>query len=388
MHTLCFFKLARPVSGKSPLSQLAAVTALSVGLLLSACQAKEPSATEALPDLTRVRNLTPAQQLREVSAAIGQDSTNAALYQRRARLYLTLRNGAAAASDASRVLLLDGPKPANYLLRAEARRAAGQLKGAQQDCEQAEQIGYEGAELPLLQGELAFIERKYQPAITYLNEALKKAPFEERAYFYKGMVYAETGDTTHAISSFQTASEQAPTMADAFSQLAAIYHARKDYATARQYIDAGLRASPDDGFLHYNAGVNLALQGRPDSSLTLFTRAAQLDSTLFLAHFNAAVLHYERDQFAQAARHLSAVLRRAPQSPPNARLMFADCLDRLGDYRGAVRQYATLAQADPADTRVTFRLFQVKSRRRQQVADSAAGRPSHVVRLDSLRKIR
>lgn len=357
-------------------------------LWLSACQAKEPPATESLPDLAHVQNLTPAQQVRELSAAIGQDSTNAALYQRRARLYLTLRNGPAAAMDADRVLRLDGPKPANYLLRAEARRAAGQLKGAQEDCQQAEQLGYDGPELSELQGELAFIERKYQVAINYLNEALKKAPFEERAYFYKGMVYAETGDTTQAISSFQTAAEQAPRMADAYSQLAAIYHARKDYVTARQYLDAGLRTSPDDGFLHYNTGVNLVLQHRPDSALTLFTKAAQLDSTLYLAHYNAAMLHYGRDAFGPAARHLSAVLRRAPQPPPNTRLLLADCLDRLGDYRGAVRAYETLARADPADTRVSFRLFQAKSRRRQQRADSVAGRPQRVFALDSLRKIK
>lgn len=362
--------------------------AAGAALLLSACQSKEPAATEPLPDLKQVRDLTPAQQLRELSAALEQDPTNAALYQRRARLNLTLRNHAAAVADADQVLKLDGATGPNYLLRAQARRAAGQLKTAQEDCVQAAQLGYEGPELPLLQGELAFIGRQYQPAINFLNDALKKAPFEERAYFYKGMVYAETGDTTRAISNLQTAAEQGPEMADAYNQLAALYNARKEYATARQYLDAGLRAVPDDGFLHYNAGVNLLLQQLPDSALKLFTRATQLDTTLYLAHYNAAVLHYQRDAFAPAVRHLRAVLRRAPQTPPNTRLLLADALDRLGQYRAASREYATLAEADPTDTRVSFRLYQVKTRLRQQQADSAAGRPSRVVNLDSLRKIK
>ncbi|MBC7449253.1 MAG: tetratricopeptide repeat protein [Hymenobacteraceae bacterium] len=357
-------------------------------LLLSACTGNEPAATEPLPDLQRIRNLTPAQQLHDVSAALEQDPTNAALYQRRARLYLTLRDGAAAVADADQVLKLGGATAPNYLLRAQAHRAAGRLKEAQADCQQAARLGYEGPELPTLQGELAFIEREYQPAINFLNEALKRGPFEERAYFYKGMVYAETGDTTRAISNFQTAAEQAPEMADAYSQLAAIYHARKDYKTARQYLDAGLRTSPEDGFLYYNAGVNLALQGRTDSALTLFTRATALDSTLYLAHYNVGVLRYQRDEFGPAARHLRAVLRRAPQSPPNTRLMLADALDRLGQYRAAVREYALLAQAEPVDPRVTFRLYQAKTRLRQQQVDSAAGRAPRVVRLDSLRKIR
>ncbi|MBC7446500.1 MAG: tetratricopeptide repeat protein, partial [Hymenobacteraceae bacterium] len=194
---------------------------LAAALLLSACQAKEPAASEALPDLKTVRNMTPAEQARDVSAAIEQDPTNVALYQRRAHLYLTLRNHEAALADAEQVIKLAGPSADNYLLRAQARRAAGRIKPAQDDCRQAEQLGLTGPELPLLQGELAFIEREYQVAITYFNEALKRSPFEERAYFYKGMVYAETGDTTRAVSAFQTATEQAPELADAFSQLAA-----------------------------------------------------------------------------------------------------------------------------------------------------------------------
>ncbi len=359
-----------------------------MALLLSACQAKEPAATEPLPNLQQVQNLTPAQQLRDVTAALEQDPASAALYQRRARLYLTLHNGAAAVADADQVLKLDGATAPNYLLRAQARRAAGQLKQAKEDCRQAAQLGYDGSELMVLQGELAFIDREYQAAINYLNEALKRAPFEERAYFYKGMVYAETGDTTRALSNLQTASEQAPEMADAFSQLAAIYHAKKDYKMARQYLDAGLRSSPSDGFLYYNAGVNLALQGRTDSALTLFTRATELDSTLYLAHYNVGVLRYQRDAFGPAARHLRAVLRLAPQAPPNTRLMLADALDRLGQYRAAVREYAAIAPVEPPDPRVTFRLYQAKTRLRQQQADSAAGRPSRVVNLDSLRKIR
>ncbi len=354
-----------------------------------ACESKEPAATERLPAIQKVENLTPAQQVREVTAALEQDPSNAALYQRRARLYLTLRNGKAAAADADQVIKLDGAKAPNFMLRAEARRAAGNLKGAREDCEQAAQLGFEGHELPQLQGELAFIERKYQPAIDFLNLALEKSPFEERAYFYKGMVYLETGDTTRAISSFQTAAEQAPEkMADAYSQLAGIYNAKGDYTTARQYLDAGLRTTPDDGFLNYNAGVNLALQGLTDSSEVVFKRAAQLDTSLYLARYNVAVAHYNRDEFAPAARNLRAVLRHTAAPPPNTRLMLADCLDRLGDTRGAIREYAALAKTDPADTRVSFRLYQAKIRRRQQQADSAAGRSERVVRLDSLRKIK
>ena len=362
---------------------------LAALLGLGACQSKEPAAaTEKLPDLQKVHNLTPSQQLREVSAAIDQDPANAALYQRRTLLNLTLRHGPAAVADAEQFLRLDGPKAPNYLLRAKAYFLVGNLKKAQADADEAADLSYDGADLPQLQGELAFVARRYQPAIEYFNEVLKKSPFEERAYYYKGMVYLETGDTTRAISNFQTATEQAPTMADAYSQLASIYNARRDFATARQYISAGLRTSPDDGSLYYNAAVGQALQARLDSALQLFTKAARLDTTQYLAHFNAAYLHYQRDEFALAVPHLRAVLRQAAAPPPNTRLLLADCLDRLGQYRAAAAEYARVAQAQPDDARLAYRVNAARARLRQQQADSLAGRPGRVIPLDSLRKIR
>ena len=326
--------------------------------------------------------------MRDVSALIARDSSNAALYQRRARLYLTLGQGTRAVADANRVMMLDGPKAASYVLRAQALRQAGRLKEAAADCEEAGELGYDEPDLPLLRGELAYIERRYQPAMDYLNEALKRSPFEEKAYFYKGLIYAESGDTARAISNLQTATEQAPNMADGFSHLAAIYNAKKDYATARQYLNAGLRLSPDDGFLYYNIGVNLVLQHLPDSAIQAFARAARLDTTLYLAHLNAGVLQYERNRFAPAARHLRTMLRLSPVPPPNTRLMLADCLDRLGQYRAAAREYAAAAKEEPGDARISQRLAAARSRFRQQQADSAAGRPSRVASLDSLRKIR
>ncbi len=377
------------LTSAAPLRRILLLPTLAGALWLSGCQSKEPVATEdQLPDTTKVRTLTPDEQIRDLTTAIKEQPGNVALFQRRARIYLTLNNGPAALADAERVVALEGSTPTSFLLRAQALRAVGKVKEALADCTQAQQLGYDGSDLPLLQGELSYIVRRYPDAIKYLNEALRKSQFEERAYFYKGMIYAETGDTAHAISNLQTASEQAPQFTDSFGQLAGIYNAKRDFKIARQYLDAGLRANPDDGFLHYNLGVNALLQKFPDSALTFFTRAAQLDTTLYLAHFNAAVLHYDRDEFAPAVKHLKAVLRRTSQPPAQTRLLLADSYDRLGAYRAAVGEYQKLVKEAPADTRLARRLQAATALLRQQQGDSAAGRTRPTIRPDSLRKIR
>lgn len=379
---LSFLRLFSAPAWRRPLVLGFACAALVV---TSSCRSKEESADDQIVSAKTVRELTPAEQVRELTASIERDPQNAALYGRRARLYLQMGNGPLAVPDAEQLLKLDGPKAANYLLRAQALRAVGKVKEALADCTQAEQMGYDGPELPLLQGEIFYILRKYQESIDYLNRALQKSQFEEKAYYYKGMVYAETGDTLRAISSLQTAVEQSPQFADAINQLAAIYNAKKDYATARTYLLSGMRARPDDGFLYFNLGNNILLQNLPDSALKMFTKATQIDSSLYLAHYNAAVLHYKRDEFADVVRHLRAVLRHTDKLP-STRLLLADSYDRLGQYRAAIRQYQTLVQADPADTRVARRLQVAQALQRQQLADSVAGRRTGA-RTDSLRKV-
>lgn len=362
--------------------------ALSTALLLwlPGCGGKEEVADQQVNPAT-VRTLTPREQVRELTGALAQQPTSVPLLLRRARLCLEIGDGPAALADAEQILKLDGAKAPNHLLHAQALRAVGKVREAQQAAALAEQAGYEGAELPLLQGELHYILREYQAAITDLNKALAKSQFEQRAYYYKGMVYAEIGDTARAISTLQTAVEQAPDFADAINQLAAIYNAKKDYKTARQYLLGGIRMKPDDGFFYYNLGSTTLLEKRPDSALKLFEQAARLDTTLYLAQYNAAILHYDRGEYAPVVKYMRAVLRRTDRLP-NSRLVLADAADRVGDARTAVREYGILTQKDPADTRLTFRLYQAKVRLRQQQADSLAGREPRAVRLDSLRKVR
>lgn len=53
-------------------------------------------------------------------------------------------------------------------------------------------------------GKYAYLIKDYDQALAFFNQGLGKDMFAADLYYYKGMTYKDKGDTTKAMSSFQT----------------------------------------------------------------------------------------------------------------------------------------------------------------------------------------
>jgi len=76
-------------------------------------------------------------------------------------------------------------------------------------------------------GELYFFVKQYENAFAKINQALKINENLAKAYYLKGNIYKEIGDTAKAISSLETAIEQDNKNYGAFLDLGLIYAAKK-----------------------------------------------------------------------------------------------------------------------------------------------------------------
>src|SRR5204863_8321405 len=98
------------------------------------------------------------------------------------------------------------------------------------------------AELKL--AELFLLLKKYQQSLDHADNALRIDKTNAKAYFIKGFMFKETGDTARAISSFQTAVEQNPGYFDAYIQLGNLL-TRKKNNLALNYYDHALQLNKD-----------------------------------------------------------------------------------------------------------------------------------------------
>ena len=174
---------------------------------------------------------------------IQQDSLNPSLYFKRAKLYREKEDFASAATDMYIVLSLDSTKHEYWLYTAQLFWDGGETNRAISALDRA--ISIDSANIPyyIAASRFLFIDSQYVPSLAYLNKALERDIFNPEIYFYKGMVYKETGQMDKAISSFQTAVEQDPTFYDAFVQLG-LLHRVKNPKLAEQYLNNALKNKP------------------------------------------------------------------------------------------------------------------------------------------------
>jgi tetratricopeptide (TPR) repeat protein len=259
--------------------------------------------TFSLPDLSKINRF------------ILNDPNNAKLYRIRSQILLDSGRYQEALSDARNALTLDPQDLYNFVVVGKAHRSLGHIDSALSACHTAEKLGFDDPDNQLLLGDLYLIVRRYKESLDYLNKALKKAPFEPRIYYLKGVVFWEKKDTAKALSNWQTSIEQDVNFGDGYARLASYYMEKKEYATAEQYLRSGLRLRPNDAFLYYDMGVFLYQKGFADSAINCYETAIRLDDRLYLAKENLAFLLYRKGKNEEVISLLNSALPLDSKNP-------------------------------------------------------------------------
>ena len=196
--------------------------------------------------------------------------------------------------------------------------------------------------------------RSYDPALKRINDALRLDDRLEEAYFLKGRLYLETGDTLTAASSFQTAVEVAPERYDAYIQLGLLYAAAHD-DLALEYFGTARTLRPNSIEAIYDEAMYLQEHGTSDGTryaqaLSLYDRILSLDTANASAAFNKGFVHLEYlGQYDSASFWFDEAIARLPyyhQAHYNKGL----ALESMGDNSGALAAYNAALSFDPAYT--------------------------------------
>lgn len=231
-------------------------------------------------------------ELKAVNAALLNDVNNDSLYNRRAIIYLQLRQLPEAVSDAQRAINLDSTKSRNYLTLADVYFAQNSTRMAKELLEKVAKKFPNDTECLLKLAELYYLVQKYQEAIDFVNKALKINENIAKAYYIKGSVYRESGDTTRAISSLQTAIEQDAQMANAYNDLGVIYAARKN-PLAMQYYENAIQLEPSRSDAKYGRAKLLQDIGKIDDATKEYEAMIKSDASCFKCYYNLGALQLE-----------------------------------------------------------------------------------------------
>lgn len=96
-----------------------------------------------------------------------------------------------------------------------------------------------------------YMYEKYEPAMQAIERALKIAPGDPRATFYKASILRVQGKLDEAAQLFEQVATQFPRLRDAHRELAYIYYEKQDYERSRREYEALQQVDPDDLAGHY-----------------------------------------------------------------------------------------------------------------------------------------
>lgn len=318
---------------------------LTVLILMSAC--------DNTPADTKVqKKVEPRNQqdgIGKLTDEILADPNNPNLYVKRAMAYQKQQLFDLAIRDVERAIVIDETTSYFHQLLGEVYFNSGDLKASRLSLEKAVNFDSENTEALLKLGEVNFLQRRYDEGLKSINDALRVNDKLAQGYFLKGYIYKELGDTTYAVSSFQTATEVNPDHYGAYMELGNIL-AHKGDPLALEYFETALKIKPSSAEALYNKGMFLQSGAKYDEALATYRELISVDSDNFLGYYNTGFIYMvELSAFDTAMAYFDTVLTLDP-TYIDAYYNKGLCLEEMSQEDEAVQVYTDILEVDPQYT--------------------------------------
>ena len=287
-----------------------------------------------------------APELKAVNQKIMDNPNDGHLYIERAKLYLKYKQLEDAINDAKRAIRIDSTQAEFYITQADIFFAANETKNCKDVLEKVVAKFPTNIDGLLKLGELFYFVKQYEYAFAKINQALKINPNLAKAYYLKGNIYKETGDTAKAISSLETAIEQDNKNYGAFLDLGLIYASRKN-GIALEYYDNAININPLSSEALYAKAKLLQDLDKIDESIIVYNRILQNDSLHVFSLYNLGAIELEHHKNVDKA--LGYFNKAIHANPKYAEAYFARgvCYQELKDKNNAMADYSMCLQLKP-----------------------------------------
>lgn len=274
-------------------------------------------------------------------------------------------------------LTLDSLRPEFYLYAAELFKKTAEPQRGLALMQKAIRTDSMNTVFYVKAAELAYIDTtvkgNYRIALDYLNAAIEKDPQNADIYFYKGTIFKEVGDTTKALSAFQTATELNPKFYNAYVQIGLLLKAKKD-KNAEKYFDNAIKVSekPEDalyakanllkeeGVRLYNANQDAKSRETLCRAVESFKKVIDVNYKNVEAYMGTGFCYYQMDSLEEAYRYYEMATKIEP-TYAGAYFSKGLCAEDLGKKKEAMNLYQTCLNIDPTFKRAEEHLKKLQS---------------------------
>lgn len=317
--------------------------ALPAIILLGACNgtAKKEKETAVVSDSIIAKYNSP--ELKRVNDLLKASPSNADLYIQRGKIYMQLKDFEAAIGDGMRAMKIDSLKDAPYLMLTDAYFYSNKTRQAKEILERCVKNIPTSTDGFLKLAELYFYVKKYQESINCINSALKLDETIAKGYFLKGMCYKESGDTSLAISSFQTACEQDNQYYDAYVETGRLLGAKKNLL-AVEYFNNALKIDPKSTEVVYMIAKFYQDCGKTKEAVDAYNKLLAMDKENKNALYNLGAIEYARAKDPEKAKALFTEAINIDPQYAEAYFARGVCFEDLKSFDEAIADYKLAVQ--------------------------------------------
>ncbi|MGH8682539.1 MAG: XrtA/PEP-CTERM system TPR-repeat protein PrsT [Burkholderiales bacterium] len=184
-----------------------------------------------------------------------------------------------------------------------------------------------------------------EKARSYLEDFLRVDEHHVGARRLLGSILLSQGNDRAAISMLEPVARRSPNDWQALSLLASAHMARRQYASATQYLERALKASGDAPEVRATLGVSLLGAGQSEAALDQLQRAFKKNPGELRSGIALAGLYLKRGRPQQALEVAAALVERNPESAVALNTLGA-ARAATGDAKGARTAYGQALRAD------------------------------------------
>jgi tetratricopeptide (TPR) repeat protein len=217
--------------------------------------------------------------LREIGDKIVADPNNPNLYYQRSKEFVRQNMLKEALNDIERCMLIDSTVAQFHFLKAEIHFKRMEPRLAKEAFEKTIELDETHTDAMLKLAEIYFLLRNHEEAMNLVNEVIAMDAYKPNAYFMKGYIFEEIGDTNKALSSYQTAVEVNPDYYEAYMSIANIYSVLNHKLTVDYYNNA-LQARPNSLEARYNLALFIQHNGLFNEAIDIYLEIIELASSM------------------------------------------------------------------------------------------------------------
>ena len=301
-------------------------------LAFSACHTgnRESSGSETA-DTAKIRFEVLNQQIED-------DATNAGLYQKRAKLFISSRDFDKALKDIRQAISIDPDNAAFYGTLSDIYLLLGQPDNCKDALIKAIAINSKDTDALLKLAKLYLIIKDYPNSFSTIKQLLSIDEANAGAYYTRAVALLEKGDTNSAVKDLQKAVENNQEFYDAYIQLGELYSMKKD-PMAELYLKNAMNLKPQSREALYMLGLYYQESAFFEQAISTYQNLMKTDTSFREAPYNIGYIYlvYLKD-FRKAVSFFSESIRKDPEYY-KAYYNRGYAYELSGDYKKAKEDY-------------------------------------------------